>query len=45
MSATSSFEQALAEEDRQQTRAGATEDHRAAVQAFVDKTPPTFSGR
>jgi len=45
VAATSTLEQALAEEDRQQTRAGATEDHRAAVQAFVAKRPPVFSGR
>ena len=44
-SASSSLEEALAEEDRQQTRAGGTEDHRAAVQAFMAKTPPVFTGR
>ena len=43
--ATSTLEQALAEEDRQQTRAGDSEDHAAAVASFLAKRPPVFAGR
>jgi 2-(1,2-epoxy-1,2-dihydrophenyl)acetyl-CoA isomerase len=39
------LESALAEESAGQTAAGATVDHRAAVEAFVAKRPPTFTGR
>jgi 2-(1,2-epoxy-1,2-dihydrophenyl)acetyl-CoA isomerase len=39
------FDEALAKEDELQTRAGATEDHRAAVRSFLAKQPPVFSGR
>jgi len=35
---------ALAVEDQQQTRAGATADHAAAVRAFLAKTRPEFTG-
>lgn len=36
---------ALAEEDRQQTLAGRTQDHAAAVRSFLAKQPATFTGR
>ena len=36
---------ALAEESAGQAAAGATADHKAAVEAFVAKRPPTFTGR
>jgi 2-(1,2-epoxy-1,2-dihydrophenyl)acetyl-CoA isomerase len=36
---------ALAKEDELQSRAGATEDHRAAVSAFLAKEKPVFAGR
>jgi 2-(1,2-epoxy-1,2-dihydrophenyl)acetyl-CoA isomerase len=36
---------ALAEEGRGQIAAGATADHREAVQAFVEKRPAAFTGR
>jgi len=36
---------ALAKEDEQQTRCGATADHRNAVQAFLAKQAPVFTGR
>ena len=36
---------ALAEESAGQAAAGATQDHKAAVEAFVAKQPPTFIGR
>ncbi|MFN2523714.1 MAG: enoyl-CoA hydratase/isomerase family protein [Mycobacteriales bacterium] len=42
---SSSFEEALAKEHELQTRAGATEDHRAAVRSFLAKEAPVFSGR
>jgi 2-(1,2-epoxy-1,2-dihydrophenyl)acetyl-CoA isomerase len=45
VAASATLEQALAEEDRQQTRAGATEDHRAAVRSFLAKQVPAFQGR
>ena len=41
----SSLPDALAKEDELQTRAGATLDHAAAVQSFLAKTPPVFTGR
>jgi 2-(1,2-epoxy-1,2-dihydrophenyl)acetyl-CoA isomerase len=44
-SADSTLEQALAEEDRQQTLAGRTQDHAAAVRSFLAKSPAVFSGR
>lgn len=42
---SATFEQALAKEDELQSRAGATEDHRTAVHAFLNKQVPVFSGR
>lgn len=42
---SSTFEQALAEEEVQQARAGATQDHRDAVRAFGAKQVPVFTGR
>lgn len=44
-SAGASLVDTLEKEDELQARAGATEDHRAAVQAFLAKQPPVFSGR
>ncbi|MCW2606097.1 MAG: paaG [Frankiales bacterium] len=41
----STFVEALAKEDELQTRAGETEDHRAAVRAFLAKERPVFTGR
>lgn len=43
--ATATFEQALANEAVLQAGAGATEDHRASVAAFVNKEKPVFLGR
>ena len=43
--ATATFGQALAKEAELQTAAGATEDHRNAVAAFVNKEKPVFVGR
>lgn len=43
--ADSTLVEALAEEDRQQTLAGRTQDHAAAVRAFLAKAPTTFTGR
>jgi 2-(1,2-epoxy-1,2-dihydrophenyl)acetyl-CoA isomerase len=43
--ADASLEQALAKEDELQTRAGATADHAQAVQSYLAKTPPVFTGR
>ena len=40
-----SFEEALEFESRCMTETGRTEDHRAAVAAFVNKEKPTFQGR
>ncbi|WP_329136139.1 enoyl-CoA hydratase-related protein [Streptomyces sp. NBC_01476] len=40
-----SLVESLAKEDELQTRAGATEDHRTAVSAFVAKQVPRFEGR
>jgi 2-(1,2-epoxy-1,2-dihydrophenyl)acetyl-CoA isomerase len=45
VSAVSTLAEALAEEDRQQTLAGRTSDHAAAVRAFLDKQQPVFEGR
>ena len=42
---SSTLEEALAEEDVQQTRAGATQDHADAVRSFLAKQAPVFSGR
>jgi len=39
------FEEAVAFESRMMTLTGATEDHRAAVHAFVNKQRPTFQGK
>ncbi len=44
-SAGRSLEDALATESQMMQRTGATEDHRAAVDAFVAKRQPTFEGR
>ncbi len=43
--ATSTLAEALAEEDRQQARAGVSADHVAAVRSFLAKRPPVFEGR
>jgi len=43
--ATSSLDQTLALEARLQSALGQTEDHRAAVEAFLAKRPPSFVGR
>ncbi|GAC1441674.1 MAG: enoyl-CoA hydratase-related protein [Mycobacteriales bacterium] len=43
--ADASLAGALAKEDELQRRAGATADHRAAVESFLAKTPPVFTGR
>lgn len=40
-----SLEETLEKEDELQTRAGASEDHTAAVRAFVNKERPVFRGR
>jgi len=42
---SSTLEEALAQEDVQQTRAGATEDHANAVRSFLAKQAPVFTGR
>jgi len=42
--ASRSLAEALREEDRLQTMAGATEDHGTAVRAFLAKEKPVFSG-
>lgn len=39
------FEDALAFESQMMTETGATEDHQAAVAAFLSKEKPTFTGR
>ncbi|MDQ6641556.1 MAG: enoyl-CoA hydratase-related protein [Actinomycetota bacterium] len=44
-SAGAGFEDALAFESKMMTLTGATEDHRAAVEAFVGKQKPVFRGR
>jgi len=43
--ATDSLEDTLALEGRLQTRLGQTADHREAVEAFLAKRPPSFTGR
>jgi 2-(1,2-epoxy-1,2-dihydrophenyl)acetyl-CoA isomerase len=43
--ADASLADALIREDELQTRAGATDDHANAVQSFLAKTPPVFTGR
>ena len=43
--ASHTFEEALALEGEMMTRTGATEDHRAAVEAFVAKRKPVFNAR
>ncbi len=43
--AGTSFEDALEYESSMMTLTGGTADHRAAVEAFVDKTKPEFEGR
>jgi 2-(1,2-epoxy-1,2-dihydrophenyl)acetyl-CoA isomerase len=43
--ADASLLETLAKEDELQTRAGATQDHVAAVASFLAKTPPVFTGR
>ncbi|MGW0333803.1 2-cyclohexenylcarbonyl CoA isomerase [Streptomyces sp. NPDC003011] len=40
-----SLEETLEKEDELQTRAGSSEDHAIAVQAFVNKARPTYLGR
>ena len=42
VAATSTLDEALAEEDGQQTRAGDSADHAAAVRSFLAKQPPVF---
>jgi 2-(1,2-epoxy-1,2-dihydrophenyl)acetyl-CoA isomerase len=42
--ASADLEQALAEEDAAQSALGATADHREAVDAFIAKRTPTFTG-
>jgi 2-(1,2-epoxy-1,2-dihydrophenyl)acetyl-CoA isomerase len=42
--ATHSLREALAFESEQMARTGASDDHRAAVQSFVAKEKPTFTG-
>ena len=44
-SSSSSLEEALVEEDVQQARAGATQDHADAVRSFLAKQAPVFQGR
>ncbi|MFW6091857.1 MAG: enoyl-CoA hydratase-related protein [Actinomycetota bacterium] len=44
-SATHGLDEALDHERRQMSRTGATEDHRAAVEAFLAKQQPEFHGR
>jgi 2-(1,2-epoxy-1,2-dihydrophenyl)acetyl-CoA isomerase len=43
--ASHTFEEALVLEGQMMNRTGATEDHRAAVAAFVAKEKPVFNGR
>ncbi|MEV6023424.1 enoyl-CoA hydratase-related protein [Streptomyces sp. NPDC052036] len=40
-----SLDETLEKEDELQTRAGASQDHRIAVQAFVNKEKPVYRGR
>jgi 2-(1,2-epoxy-1,2-dihydrophenyl)acetyl-CoA isomerase len=42
---THSLDETLDKEDELQTRAGSSEDHMIAVQAFVDKEKPKYLGR
>lgn len=42
---THSLEETLEKEDQLQERAGSSEDHAAAVRAFVDKERPRYQGR
>jgi 2-(1,2-epoxy-1,2-dihydrophenyl)acetyl-CoA isomerase len=42
--ATASLPEALEKEAELQARAGATDDHRAATQAFLNRERPTFTG-
>ncbi|WP_431042379.1 enoyl-CoA hydratase-related protein [Streptomyces sp. P1-3] len=44
-SAAHGLVESLAKEDELQVRAGASDDHRIAVEAFVKKQKPTFRGR
>lgn len=44
-SATHDLAESLTHEGEQMTVSGDTDDHRAAVQAFIDKTKPSFTGR
>lgn len=44
-SASHGLTDSLAFEDEMMTRTGLSSDHRAAVQAFLDKERPTFTGR
>ena len=43
--ASHTFEESLTLEGQMMNRTGATEDHRAAVAAFVAKEKPVFQGR
>jgi 2-(1,2-epoxy-1,2-dihydrophenyl)acetyl-CoA isomerase len=45
VAAAGTLAEALEEEDRQQTLAGRTSDHAAAVRAFLAKQTPVFEGR
>jgi 2-(1,2-epoxy-1,2-dihydrophenyl)acetyl-CoA isomerase len=42
---THTLEETLEKEDELQSRAGASEDHAIAVQAFVNKEKPKYLGR
>ncbi|MEJ7703963.1 MAG: enoyl-CoA hydratase-related protein [Geodermatophilaceae bacterium] len=44
-SASHDLAASLANEGQHMASTGQSEDHKAAVQAFVDKSPPTFHGR
>lgn len=44
VASTGTLADALAKEDEQQSRCGRTADHRAAVEAFLAKQPPVFTG-
>ena len=45
LAADSTLPEALAKEDEEQTRAGNTHDHHAAVRSFLAKEKPVFEGR